>query len=84
MQVFTDIVTIIWTTITEILNGEILVILDLLPEILNIKKILGYFTLPGMIGLAVGVPTFVISIIFKFLKKQFLNNSHYAIFITQP
>lgn len=49
------------------------VVWDNLPIILEIKKLMGYFTPTGIIALWLGVPTFVVSLIiilFKRIRKQ--------------
>lgn len=45
------------------------VIWDNLPAILEIKKVMGYFTPAGMIALYLGVPTIVISLLVLAVKK---------------
>lgn len=45
------------------------VIWDNLPAILEIKKVMGYFTPAGMIALYLGVPTMVISLICFIIKR---------------
>lgn len=42
---------------------------DNLPAILEIKKVMGYFTPAGMIALYLGVPTIVISILVLAVRK---------------
>ena len=45
------------------------VIWDNLPAILEIKKVMGYFTPVGMVALYLGVPTMVISLICFIIKR---------------
>ena len=45
------------------------VIWDILPAILEIKKVMGYFTPAGMVALYLGVPTTVISLICFIIKR---------------
>lgn len=45
------------------------VIWDNLPAILEIKKVMGYFTPVGMVALYLGVPTMVISFICFIIKR---------------
>ena len=42
---------------------------DNLPAILEIKKVMGYFTPAGMIALYLGVPTIVVTLVFFVCKK---------------
>ena len=42
---------------------------DNLPAILEIKKVMGYFTPAGMIALYLGVPTIVISALFFLIRR---------------
>lgn len=44
-------------------------VLDNLPALLELKKIMGYFTPLGMIAFYIGVPTIVVSIAYKLIKK---------------
>lgn len=73
MQIFIEIITIIWQTVWGMLNGIATVVWDNLPIILEIKKMMGYFTPAGIIALWLGVPTFVVTLIiilFKRIRKQ--------------
>ena len=44
-----------------------------LPELLELKKIMGYFTPVGMVALYLGVPTIVVTAII-WLAKKAINN----------
>lgn len=69
MTIFIEIITVLWQTFWETLKAFGTVIWDNLPAILEIKKVMGYFTPAGMIALYLGVPTIVISILFLAVRK---------------
>lgn len=69
MTIFIEIVTVLWQAFWGILKAFGTVIWDNLPAILEIKKVMGYFTPAGMIALYLGVPTIVISILFLAVRK---------------
>lgn len=56
-QIFSEMLTAIGTAIWENL-----------PEILQFKQIMGYFTPAGIVALYLGVPTIVITVIIFFAK----------------
>ena len=61
MDLIFEVLEIIWQVIRSLTSAFFSVIWQSLPDILEIKKILGYFTPAGMTALYLGVPTFVIS-----------------------
>ena len=69
MNLIIDILKILWTTMSQLLSAIIDVLIANIPNILAIKKITGYFTPVGIIGLYLGVPSFVIGISIALLKK---------------
>ena len=69
MKIFTEIVTVLWQAFWGMLKAFGTAIWDNLPAILEIKKVMGYFTPAGMIALYLGVPTIVISILFLAVRK---------------
>lgn len=58
-----------WQVIWGLLSGIGKAVFDNLPALLELKKIMGYFTPLGMIALYIGVPTFIVSIAYKLIKK---------------
>lgn len=69
MTIFIEIVTVLWQAFWGTLKAFGTAIWDNLPAILEIKKVMGYFTPAGMIALFLGVPTIVISIVFLAVRK---------------
>ena len=69
MTIFIEIITVLWQTFWGILKAFGTAIWDNLPAILEIKKVMGYFTPAGMIALYLGVPTIVISILVLAVRK---------------
>lgn len=60
MDLIFEVLEIIWQVIWRFAATIFSVIWESLPEILEIRKIVGYFTPAGMIALHLGVPTFII------------------------
>lgn len=69
MTIFIEIITVLWQAFWGILKAFGTAIWDNLPAILEIKKVMGYFTPAGMIALYLGVPTMGISILFLVVRK---------------
>lgn len=69
MKIFIEIITVLWQSFWGMLKAFGTVIWDNLPAILEIKKVMGYFTPAGMIALYLGVPTIVISLLVLAVKK---------------
>lgn len=69
MTIFIEIITVLWQAFWGILKAFGTAIWDNLPAILEIKKVMGYFTPAGMIALYLGVPTIVISILVLAVRK---------------
>ena len=69
MEIFIEVMTVFWQAFWGVLNVIGTVIWQNLPELLELKKIMGYFTPTGMIALYLGVPTIVITALVWILKK---------------
>ena len=69
MKIFIEIVTVLWQAFWGMLKAFGTTIWDNLPAILEIKKVMVYFTPAGMIALYLGVPTIVISVLFLVVRK---------------
>ena len=69
MTIFIEIIIVLWQAFWGTLKAFGTAIWDNLPAILEIKKVMGYFTPAGMIALYLGVPTIVISILFLAVRK---------------
>ena len=64
-----EILSILGQTIWGLLSSLFSVICNILPEILEIKKVLGYFTPAGAVAIYLGVPTIVVTIAVKLIRK---------------
>ena len=69
MAILIEILSTMWQVIWGLLSGIGKAVFDNLPALLELKKIMGYFTPLGMIALYIGVPTVVVSIAYKLIKK---------------
>lgn len=69
MNILIEILSVLWQTITGLMSVFVTVIWNNLSTILEIKKIMGYFTPVGMIALYLGVPTIVVTVAIKLIKK---------------
>ena len=69
MTIFIEIITVLWQAFWGILKAFGTALWDNLPAILEIKKVMGYFTPAGMIALYLGVPTIVIGILFLAIRE---------------
>ena len=64
-----EIITVLWQAFWGTMKAFGTAIWDNLPAILEIKKVMGYFTPAGMIALYLGVPTIVISVLFFLIRR---------------
>lgn len=64
-----EILSILGQTIWGLLSALFSVIWNNLPEILEIKKVFGYFTPAGAVAIYLGVPTIVVTIAVKLIRK---------------
>ena len=69
-MVIIEILTIFGQTILGLLSALFSVIWNNLPEILEIKKVLGYFTPAGAVAIYLGVPTIVVKKTCKRLRRK--------------
>ena len=69
MEIFIKVMTVFWQAFWGFLKVIGTVIWQNLPELLELKKIMGYFTPTGMIALYLGVPTIVITALVWVIKK---------------
>ena len=69
MQILFDVLSVMGQFIWGIICCFGRIIWDNLPQLLELKKIMGYFTPVGMIALYIGVPTFIVSIVIKLIKN---------------
>lgn len=71
MTIFIEVASTLWQVIWGLLSGFGKAIFNNLPALLELKKIMSYFTPAGMIALYIGVPTVVVRIVYKLIKKFF-------------
>ena len=69
MEIFIEVISVFWQVFWGFLNVIGTVIWQNLPELLEFKKIMGYFTPTGMVALYLGVPTIVITALVWVIKK---------------
>lgn len=69
MKIFIEIVTVLWQAFGGMLKAFGTAIWDNLPAILEIKKVMGYFTPAGIVALYLGVPTIVVTLVIFVCKK---------------
>jgi len=69
MAILIEILSTMWQVIWGLLSGTGKAVFENLPALLELKKIMGYFTPLGLIALYIGVPTIVVSIAYKLIKK---------------
>ena len=69
MEIFIEVISVFLQAFWGFLNVIGTVIWQNLPELLELKKVMGYFTPTGMIALYLGVPTIVITALVLILKK---------------
>ena len=74
MTIFIEIITVLWQAFWGTMKAFGTAIWDNLPAILEIKKVMGYFTPAGMIALYLVVPLFVVSLALFIVKKIHLTN----------
>ncbi len=74
MTIFIEIITVLWQAFWGILKAFGTAIWDNLPTILEIKKMMGYFTPAGIVALYLGVPLFVVSLALFIIKRIHLAN----------
>lgn len=68
MKIFIEIITVLWQAFWGILKAFGTAIWENLPAILEIKKVMGYFTPAGMVALYLGVPSMLVSLLFYVCK----------------
>ncbi len=69
MTVFIEVISTMWQVIWGLLSGMGKAVFENLPALLELKKVMDYFTPAGLIALSIGVPTIMITIVIKVIKK---------------
>jgi len=73
MEIFIEVITVFWQAFWGFISAIGTVLWQNLPELLELKKFMGYFTPTGMIALYLGVPTIVITALVWIIKKAVRN-----------
>lgn len=73
MAILIEVLSCMWQAIYGIVSCIINVVWENLSEILEIKKILGYFTPTGAIALYLGVLTIFVTIVVNLIRKAVRN-----------
>lgn len=63
MSVLLEAVSVVWMTIDRMLCGMVRCAWDMLPEIIQIKKIISFFTPTNVIATYLDVPAYMITVI---------------------
>ncbi len=69
MSILIEILSTMWNVIWGLLSGIGKAVFENLPALIELKKVMNCFTPLGMIALFIGVPTIVVSIAYKLIKK---------------
>jgi len=69
MDILIEVVTVFWQAFWGFLSVIGSVIWENLPALLEIMKIMGYFTPVGMVALYLGVPTIIVTATIWLIKK---------------
>lgn len=69
MKILTEVLSVIWQVISWFFTTIFSLIIDNLPELLELKEIMGYLTPIGMIAAILGVSTGVVSTIIWIIKN---------------
>ena len=69
MDILIEVLTVFWQAFWGLLSVIGSAIWENLPALLEIKKIMGYFTPVGMVALYLGVPTIIVTATIWLIKK---------------
>ncbi len=69
MAILFEVISVIGTVIWEMIKCFFTIVVENLPLFLEMKQILGVFTPAGMIALYLGVPTIIVTLTIKMVKK---------------
>lgn len=69
MKILTEVLSVIWQVISWFFTTIFNLIIDNLPELLELKEIMGYLTPIGMVAAILGVSTGVVSTIIWIIKN---------------
>ena len=68
-NIFIEVLTTMWQVVWGLLSGIGKAVFDNLPALLELKKVMDYFTPARLIALSIGVPTIMITVVIKVIKK---------------
>ena len=69
MTVFIEVISTMWQVIWGLLSGMGKAVFENLPALLELKKVMDYFTPARLIALSIGVPTIMVTVVIKVIKK---------------
>ena len=69
MTVFIEVISTMWQVIWGLLSGMGKAVFENLPALLELKKVMDCFTPAGVIALSIGIPTIVVTVVIKVIKK---------------
>lgn len=69
MAILFEVISVIGIVVWEMVKCFFTIVVENLPLFLEMKQILGIFTPAGMIALYLGVPTIVVALAIKLVKK---------------
>lgn len=69
MAILFEVISVLVTVIWEMIKCFFTIVVENLPLFLEMKQILGVFTPAGMIALYLGVPTIIVTLTIKIVKK---------------
>ena len=75
MSILIEVISVLCQTITGVLGAFATAIWNNLPEIMQLKQIAGYFTPAGVIGLYLGVPTIIVTIVISIIRRAINNKA---------
>ena len=68
-NIFIEVLTTMWQVVWGLLSGIGKAVFDNLPALLELKKVMDYFTPARLIALSIGVPTIMVTVVIKVIKK---------------
>ena len=70
MEIFIEVITVFWQAFWGFFSAIGTVLWQNLPELLELKKFMGYFTPAGMIALYLGVPTIAVLVVVGWISPS--------------
>ena len=69
MNILFEVVVTLFQVIWAMLKSFLMIVWENLPELLQLRKIVGYFTPQGVVALWLGVPSIIITVIVFMIKR---------------